>query len=55
MTIKLVFAVSTYYLTDTAETINPGGATEKKALISRGSGSVNAITTTQQGRLREFR
>ena len=40
---------STYYLTDTAETINPGAATEKKALKTRGSGSVNAITNTAAG------
>jgi hypothetical protein len=40
---------SIYYLTDTAETINPGAATEKKALTTRGSGSVNAVTNTAAG------
>ena len=40
---------STYYLTDTDETINPGGATEKKALTTRGAGSVNAVTNTAAG------
>jgi hypothetical protein len=32
---------STYYLTSTAETINPGSATEKKALTARGSSFVS--------------
>ena len=36
-------------LTDTAETINPGSATEKKALTTRGSGSVNSVTNTANG------
>lgn len=40
---------TTYYLTDTAETINPGAATEKKALRIRGTGSVNSITNTAAG------
>jgi hypothetical protein len=47
--ISLSFSVSTYYLTDTAETINPGSATEKKALTTRGGGSVNAVTNTAAG------
>ena len=40
---------STYYLTDTAETINPGAATEKQALTTRGGGSVNSVTNTAAG------
>jgi len=40
---------STYYLTDTAETINPGSATEKKALTTSGSSSVNAVASTAAG------
>ena len=40
---------STYYLTDTAETINPGSATEKKALTTRGSGSVTVAASTAAG------
>jgi hypothetical protein len=40
---------STYYLTDTAESINPGSSTEKKALTTRGSGSVNAVSNTTAG------
>lgn len=42
-------AVPTYYLTDTAEVINPGIATEKKALTTRGSGVTNAVTNTSAG------
>jgi len=52
ITVKFSFLggpTSTYYLTDTAETINPGSATEKKALTTRGSGSVNAVTNTAAG------
>ena len=45
----IVYGGTTYYLTDTAETINPGSATEKKALTTRGSGSVNAVTSTAAG------
>lgn len=37
---------STYYLTDTAETIDPSVGVEKKALTTRGSGSTNAVTNT---------
>lgn len=40
---------STYYLTDTAETINPGSAIEKKASTTRGSGTVNTVTNTATG------
>jgi hypothetical protein len=47
--VGLYYPVSTYYLTDTAETINPGSATEKKALTTRGSSSVNAVTNTAAG------
>jgi hypothetical protein len=42
-------SVSTYYLTDTAETINPGSATEKKALTTPGTGSVNSVTNATSG------
>src|SRR4029077_4725445 len=42
-------AGSTYYLTDTAATINPGGAVEKVAAKTRGGGSVNAVTNTAAG------
>ena len=41
--------VSTYYLTDTAESINPGSAIEKKALTTRGSGVTTAVTNTAAG------
>jgi len=38
-----------YYLTDTAETINPGSAIEKKALKTPGSSVVSSITNTAAG------
>jgi hypothetical protein len=46
------YSVSTYYLTDTAETINPGSATT--ALTTRGSGSVSSTTNTAAGPVTPF-
>jgi hypothetical protein len=48
--ISIIFdTASIMYLTDTAETINPGSSTEKKALKTRGSGSVNSVTNAING------
>lgn len=49
LAVRLAFSISTYYLTSTAETINPGAATELKALTTPGGSSVTRDTSTITG------
>lgn len=47
--VTLPESVPTYYLTDTASSVNPGSAVEKVASQTRGGSSVNSVTNTAAG------